>query len=221
MSRRNSIALGSRRGMTLLEVLLAVFLTGLVTTGAMGFFMVLSNLWMKTTPTRNLDLHARQVVQWVRKSMHEAIPVEQGETAYVFLDSPSGQGGLSEPLLTWEVPEGDGILAWPDVPLPYVIYQLKLRPDEGLFLYWQSRLEEEFQETPPRQTLLSPYVTQIQYQYYDTDLERWDSQGSPRNNSQGTYDVPWRIKLVFDDEEGEEISYLINLPNAAEGLPLF
>jgi len=220
MSRPSIISESRRRGMTLLEVLLAVLLTGVVTTGAMAFFMVLSDLWMGTTPTRTLDLHARQVSKWVRTSFHRAIPVEQQGTTQVFLDMPSGMGNVGEPLLTWEVPEGDGILAWPDVPLPYVIYQLKLRPGEGLFLYWQSRLEEEFQDTTPRQTLLSAFVKEIRYQYYDSELERWETLSRPRDNSEGKYDVPRRIKLIFANNE-EELEYLIQLPGAMGGLPVY
>ena len=102
-----------------------------------------------------------------------------------------------------------------------MIYQLEVIDDVGLVLYWQSRLEVDFEEVPPRQTLISAFVTDIEYHYYDSELELWELEEEPRMNTERRYDIPRRIKIVFEAGEEEPLSYVINLPNPNEGIPVF
>jgi prepilin-type N-terminal cleavage/methylation domain-containing protein len=154
----------SRGGFTLLEVLLAILLASSIMTAVLLLTVGLGDIWRGTTPVRNLEVHSRQVVDFLKRGFRRALPVETDGLAYVFLDHSSGEFNTSgAPLLTWEVRETDGIISWQDQSLPYVIYQLEVVEDVGLVLYWQSRLEVDFEEVPPRQTLISPFVTGIEY----------------------------------------------------------
>lgn len=182
----------------------------------------LGDIWRGTTPVRNLEVHSRQVVDFLKRGFRRALPVETDGLAYVFLDHSSGEFNTSgTPLLTWEVRETDGIISWQNQSLPYVIYQLEVVEGVGLVLYWQSRLEVDFEEVPPRQTLISPFVTAIEYHYYDPDTELWELEAEPRSNTERLYDIPRRIKISFEAEEEKPIVYVINLPNSNEGLPVF
>ena len=158
----------SRSGFTLLEVLLAILLASGIMTSVLLLAVGLGDIWNGTTPVRNLEVHSRQVVDFLKRGFRRALPVESGGLAYVFLDHSSGDFNTTgTPMLTWEVRESDGILPWNSQPLPYVIYQLTVIEDVGLVLYWQSRLEVDFEEYAPRQTLISSFVTGIEYHYYD------------------------------------------------------
>lgn len=215
---------GSERqaGFTLLEVLLAILLASGIMTSVLLLTVGLGDIWRGTTPVRNLEVHSRQVVDFLKRGFKRALPVESDGIAYVFLDHTSGQfnpGGT--PLLTWEVRETDGIIPWQAQPLPYVIYQLELIEDVGLVLYWQSRLEVDFEEMVPRQMLVSAFVTGIEYHYYDPELEAWEIQTEPRTNTERLYEIPRRIKVTFESEGENPLSYMINLPNSREGVPIF
>lgn len=219
MKRRRSDS-----GFTLLEVLLAIILAGSIMTAVMLMAVGLTDIWRGTTPVRNLEVHSRQVVDFLKRGFRRALPVEAEGTAYVFLDYASGSfGQIGAPLLTWEVRESDGLLPWQAQALPYVIYQLEVVDDVGLVLYWQSRLEVEFEETLPRQTLLSAFVSEIEYHYYDPDREDWEIESEPRTNTGRTYDIPNRIRITFEAEEEKEkpLAYMINLPTSRSGLPIF
>lgn len=218
MSRRRK----SRAGFTLLEVLLAILLASGIMTSVLLLAVGLGDIWHGTTPVRNLEVHSRQVVDFLKSSFRRALPVETDGTTYVFLDHTSGElNTTGTPLLTWEVRESDGLLPWQAPPLPFVIYQLQLVPDAGLVLYWQSRLEVEFEEFVPRQTLLSEFVSKVEYHYYDPEQELWEIEPEPRRNLERLYDIPHRITLTFSAEEQEPLSYMINLPNIRAGLPIF
>ncbi len=211
-----------RSGFTLLEVLLAILLASGIMTAVLLLTVGLGDIWRGTTPVRNLEVHSRQVVDFLKRGFRRALPVETDGLTYIFLDHTSGQFNTSgTPLLTWEVREADGIIPWQDRSLPYVIYQLEVIDDVGLVLYWQSRLEVDFEEVPPRQTLISAFVTDIEYHYYDSELELWELEEEPRTNTERRYDIPRRIKIVFEAGEEEPLSYVINLPNPNEGIPVF
>ena len=211
-----------RGGFTLLEVLLAILLASSIMTSVLLLAVGLSDVWRGTTPVRNLEVHSRQVVDFLKRGFRRALPVETEGLSYVFLDHTSGSLNQSgTPLLTWEVRDSDGIIPWQAQTLPYVIYQLEVIEKVGLVLYWQSRLEVEFEETLPRQTLISSFVTGIDFHYYDPEFERWEVEEEPRVNTERTYDIPNRIQVTFEAEEEEPLVYMINLPSSREGLPIF
>lgn len=212
----------SAPGFTLIEVLLAIILAGSIMTSVLLLTVGLSDIWRGTTPVRNLEVHSRQVVDFLKRGFRRALPVETDGLSYVFLDHTSGESGYNAvPLLTWEVRDSDGILPWQVQPLPYVIYQLEVVKDVGLVLYWQSRLEVDFEEILPRQTLISSFVSGIEYHYYDPELEVWELEPEPRVNTERTYDIPNRIRVTFEMEDEEPLAYMINLPNSREGVPIF
>ncbi len=213
--------MSSRKGFTLIEVLLSLMLASGVMTAMMLMVSSMSDIWQGSTPVRYLEVHSRQVKDFIKQSFSRALLVESDGPVYVFLDRTSGDfSSNSPPLLSWEVQEGDGIILQGEKSLPYLIYQLEVVDDVGLVLYYQSRLEVEFEETPPRQFLLSEFVTRIQYHYYDGENEGWDLSSLPRENLQRKYEIPDRIQVFFKAED-EEIDFMINLPQAGRGVPVF
>lgn len=208
-------------GFTLLEILLALALAATIMTSVLLLTAGLSDIWRGTTPVRNLEVHSRQVVDFLKRGFARALPVQTDGTAYVFLDYTSGElNQTGPPLLSWEVQASDGIVSWGVQPLPYVLYQLEVIEDVGLALYWQSRLEVDFEEIPPRQTLISPFVTRMEYHYYDAEDEVWELEDKLRYNTERLYDIPNRIKLFFESED-DAIAYMINLPRTGGGVPLY
>ena len=208
-------------GFTLLEILLALSLAAAIMTSVLLLTAGLSDIWRGTTPVRNLEVHSRQVVDFLKRGFARALPVQTDGTAYVFLDYTSGElNQTGPPLLSWEVQASDGIVTWGVQPLPYVLYQLEVIEDVGLALYWQSRLEVDFEEIPPRQTLISPFVTRMEYHYYDAEDEVWELLDKLRYNTERLYDIPNRIKLFFESDD-DAIAYMINLPRTGGGVPLY
>jgi prepilin-type N-terminal cleavage/methylation domain-containing protein len=217
-----SLAENRRNGFTLLEVLLAILLASGIMTSVLLLTVGLGDIWQGTTPVRNMEVHSRQVVDFLKRGFRRALPVETDGLVYVFLDHSSGDYSTTgTPMLTWEVQDSDGILSWQAQALPYVIYQLSVVKDVGLVLYWQSRLEVDFEEYVPRQTLISKYVSGIEYHYYDAERELWELEPEPRRNSERLYDIPHRIKVTFESEGENPLAYMINLPNSNGGLPVF
>jgi hypothetical protein len=49
----------------------------------------------------------------------------------------------------------------------------------------------------------------------------WGLEDEPRSNTERLYDIPNRIKIIFEAEEEDPLTYVINLPNSNQGLPVF
>ena len=43
-------------------------------------------------------------------------------------------------------------------------------------MLWHSDLENHFNDDPPRETLVSPFVTALSYDYFDTDFNKWTTE---------------------------------------------
>ena len=70
-----------------------------------------------------------------------------------------------------------------------------------------------------RTTVISPFVTKINYIYYDSDAKRWNEYEAPYENN-GTYAVPTFIRLVFT-QNGHETTRTIRIQATARKMPLF
>ena len=102
----------------------------------------------------------------------------------------------------------------------YRLFDQHARAGEGLVLYWQSALEEEFNTDPPREMVLSPLVGSLGYEYFDADFGRWEVEERLRTGDDGELETPGRIRLTFNYKD-EEIQTIVPLTIFGEGLPPF
>jgi hypothetical protein len=78
-----------------------------------------------------------------------------------------------------------------------VVCSLQVRDRLGLFLLWHSRLETHFDTDPPHELLLTPFVTAMAYDYFDTTTKTWTTETTFRNDNNGQPMAPQRLHLTF------------------------
>lgn len=212
----------ARSGFTLLEILVAMALVGLVLVSMNTFIFSMGELWGRNNDVRLFDQHVRNVTRFLQAELRSAsLPpaVRPSDTAIAPKDIRN-RSGLTEPLLTFELPAGSRLLAWPERPLPDVVCSLAVRPGEGLLLLWHSRLEKRFEQDPPRETVITPLVTSLTYEYYNPDFRNWRSETSLVKDSNGELKSPQRLRLKFAYGKLTRETVVL-LPAPVEGLPLF
>ena len=123
-------------------------------------------------------------------------------------------------MLTFELHQGSRLIVWPERPLPEVVCSFQARPGEGLVLLWHSRLEKNFETDPPRETVVTPLVSGLAYDYYDADFNRWTTETMLKMDPQGQPITPQRLRLKFTYNKLTNES-VVTLPSPAEALPLF
>lgn len=222
MTRRPPVRPSVRAGFTMLELVLALALIGLLMVGLNTFIFSMSELWGRNREPRLFDQHVRAVTRYLENELRTAGLPPAVPTSSDALSPQSVRlaSGVSANLLTFELPAGSRLLTWPERPLPEVICALAVRPGEGLFLLWHSRLERDFADNAPRELLLTPLATGLAYDYYNTDFKRWETLPELRSGTGGELERPHRLRVTFAYQNLKREA-VIALPSPGEGVPLF
>ena len=211
-------------GFTLVEVMVAVFFGAMILVAATSFIFSMGELWGRGAETRLFHKHTRGVSRFIEQSFEKASlrSMESSESGVVTWAERGGAVNKGRKFMTFELRDSPGAFVWPEEPLPFVVCSLEYDEREGLFILWQSRLEEDYQDQEPRRTSISPFVKDFRYHYIDYTEENpeWEILDDPKTESATELVIPQRLELVFE-YQGEEITRQIDVPTTFTGVPLF
>lgn len=219
---RSTPSLVDRRGFTLMEILLALALVALLLVALNTFVFSMGELWGRRADERLFEQHARAVTRFLEHELRAAAlpPAARANSTPIALQEIRPQNGMMEKLLTFELPAGSRLFSWPERPLPEVLCSFQVRPNEGLVLLWHSRLEKNFETDPPRETVVTPLVTGLSYDYYEADTNRWTTETTLKMDPQGQPMTPQRLRLKFTYNRLTRES-VVTLPAPGDALPTF
>jgi prepilin-type N-terminal cleavage/methylation domain-containing protein len=209
-------------GFTLMEILIAMAVAGLILVSLNTFIFSMGELWGKNTDLRLFDQHVRAVTRFLDRQFRAATlpPASTSGATPIAPQEIRPASGSTDNMLTFELPAGCRLIHWPDRPLPEVVCALQVRPNDGLYLLWHSRLETKFDSDPPHETLVTPLVSAMSYDYYDSQFRNWKNETVLRRDSNNQPQVPQRIRLKFTyGKLTKETSIAVPIPPQA--LPNF
>lgn len=212
----------AQTGFTLLEILVALSLVGLVLVALNTLVFSMGELWGRNTDVRLFDQHVRAVTRFLEQELRRAAlpPAVQAGANAIVPEEIRPLNGPTEPLLTFALADGSRLLTWPERPLPEVVCSLQLRDRDGLWLLWHSRLEKRFKDDPPRETQITPLVTELTYVYYDPEFKNWKDEPQLRRDRDNRLETPQRLRLKFTYGKLTRES-IVTLPVTPEALPAF
>lgn len=189
----------SERGFTLVELLLALALLTMLVTALLTFVFSMGEIWGRGGEKRLFDQHVNAVTRHVESLLRRAAWPRGGQGGvepFAVREVRPAHGPVAS-LLGFELLDGDRLLVWPGPPLPQVRCHLAVDPERGLVLHWQSVLEVEVEEAPPRTASISPIVTGLAYAYLDPDSGFWRTEETLRKSNAGEWLLPDRLVLTF------------------------
>lgn len=209
----------TRRGATLIELLVAIAMMAMLMTALLSFVFSMTEIWGQGGEKRLFEQHVNAVTRHLESMMRRAALPTAGlssEEAFTFQEVSIARAGRLNGL-TFTLPGGDRLMQWNGSPAPFATVTLGIDRQQGLILYWRSQLEEETDQW--RETAVTPFVMALRYVYYDVDTERWSTDANPQRNRDGLWRVPERLILQF--EHGEmKAERTITLPLALDGQPI-
>lgn len=199
-----------RPGFTLLEMLVSLALLGILMVTLNTFLFSMSELWGGGRDQRLFDQHARAASALVKNAFEQATygPSASG----VALRDIDDGAGTTKPRLSFLLADAGRLADWPEAPLPDVDFTVFVEEGRGLVFQWQSRLELERDLTDKHETVISPFVVGLHYEYYDAELKQWTVEDEPVNETGSTaWRKPVRVHLLF--ERGAlKSTKILNLP---------
>jgi len=225
-----------RSGFSLVEVLLALAIGGLVLLSASALLVTISQAWANRPATREaFDTHVNGVAHFLTAMLEEAsVPGLAGnQRKAVGLARPVGFSESDDPLIHFYLREAPPLFFWPYGPATRVHAYLYLDDRDGLNLLWFTELQELEKNDKGKQepededdlfrTLISPFCSEIYFCYYgdedaaSDDIKNWEiKKGLEENLQTGEFRLPAFVKLVFrwDEEDLERtITLAIDRPS--------
>ena len=225
------------KGFSLVEVLLALAIGGLILTAATSLLVTISQAWANRPATRDaFDAHVNGVANFLTAMLEEATLRDglNSQKKAITLDRAPGFSESDDPLVRFYLREAPPLFFWPEPGSVASRVHVFLQIDErdGLRLLWYSDLQDlEKNEKGIREpedddelfcTMVSPFCTEVFYCYYgyeddaDDDLKRWEIVDELEEDiDSGDFRLPAFAKLVFKwDEENLErvVSLAIDRP---------
>ncbi len=185
------------RAFTLIEMLVAAALLGLLLLTLNYFIFSMAEIWGHGAERRLFDQHVRAVTREVEGMLRKASLPPAPTEAPLFAREIRLDDGRRTTVLSFEQPEGSPRLPWRAVPLPDVVCSLVVQEGKGLMLYWHSRLEEDFDDSAPRAWAMSPFGTSLTYEYNEADGATWRTYDQLQRNAAGQSTLPARLRLGF------------------------
>jgi prepilin-type N-terminal cleavage/methylation domain-containing protein len=209
-----------QRGFTLLETLLASALLGALLLALNFFVFSMAEIWGQGSERRLFEQHVRAVTREVEDLIRTASLPPQAADPVLFTREIRLDNGQRENPLSFELPAGSPRLPWQGVPLPDVVCSLVAQPRQGLVLYWQSRLEEKFDDATPQPWVMTPFVETLTYDYFESEARLWRSHPTLQRDNGGRWRMPNRLRLSFVHGK-MQAETTITLPAALGPLPHF
>ena len=220
-----------QNGFSLIEVLLALAVGGIVLMAASSLLVTISQAWANRPATRDaFDAHVNGIAHFLTAVFEEATYPDENSQSLggIELQRPVGFSERDDPLIKFYLPEAPPFFYWPYGPANRVHAYLYFQKGGGLFFLWYSELQELEKDENGRMQLvdedqlfrmqISPYFDELYYCYYGDEEDNAEEEKSwnilpdlEENVDTGKFRVPDFIKIVFrwDDEELERT---ISLP---------
>lgn len=197
-----------RKGFTLLEMIVAIALGGVILVAASSLLLSITQLWIKEESLDDFQGHVHGVESFLQTHFKEATyrineklpPVEWSEP-------PEVKAGIDEKYLSFYVYSPNPLFDMESF-VPVVCY-LTLDKQKGLSIIWHSFEEPSGQvKQAVFETLLSPWVKAMKYHYYTYDSNRWEVLDKPKKEGD-KLELPDFLELQFvKDKEEDQSAYI-------------
>ncbi len=207
-SRKKSFLRGSirsRKGFTLVEILLAITIGASVLMAATSLLYSMGKVWLNEQSGSLFYQHCNHLNIFLQQSFERS--VRPSSLPRVRWERPPEWSEFDDPLLCFELDETPPLLYENGEPLYHLTCYFYFTEKDGLCLLWYSKQYAIEKLSDLYLTQLSPYAKSIHYIYYDTDMKEWRESDTPEKERSGKWVLPEALRFTL--EHNEDVRELI------------
>lgn len=212
------------RAFTLIEVVASLLLMSALIFALNLFVFGMGELWGQGADLRLFNRHVSAVAHHLQGMLLTSggSPGEDGSSPAISVLPVRTEDGRQIDMLTWEVPRLDDVMVETDRPQSEVVCAVEVISGKGLLLHWHSRMDKDFETGPSHTTILTPFCTRLEYDFFDVQSGSWTTDLEMEKDQDGKWRLPMRIRLYFSHEKLKaERTIVVIASNAGGGLPPF
>jgi type II secretion system protein J len=205
--------ISSQRGLTLLQLMVAVVISSLVAVGIHGTFRAGMNAWRTTEAMAELYQEARVVLERMSLEIRSAFICDDGNIKFIGMDRTDGEMSSDALFFVSTVNSYDETESYGDLcEVGYFLYE---DPDTGIRGLWR-RVQAPPDDDPiygGTMEELAPWVTQLSFRYFDGSdwVDSWDS------SVRRSLPIMVEISILLETPEGDTLGAVttVYIPNRA------
>ncbi len=196
---------------TLIEVLIALTIGGMLLTAISVYLVSLANIWFIRGDDQYFNQHVEGVAYFLNHTLKNAVISHKTEVASIYWDTPPGYSEFEDPLLTFHLKEAPALLILPDSQFTAITCHLYFEKGDGIFILWYSNHKKIENSDDVQRTLVSPLLNNIHYCYYKPDDDKWGLYNTPQKGLNQKMITPDFLLLDFE-YEGEIREVPLEIP---------
>ncbi|MGB0369776.1 MAG: PulJ/GspJ family protein [Opitutales bacterium] len=213
MAVNSTVSVTSRsRGFTLIEVILAVAISGMVMAAMASFLYSTAQAYSRETFLNARDEHIQGVSSFLRQMMLESQAAEDK----LNWSSLPGDENREPEFFKFQLSQPNPLFTYGDITPSTIQCYLKVTDPEDFILLWRPSMMPIENENEPAlfKIEITNQLSEIAYFYFDEEDERWEEEDDPIEGDDGQLEMPEYLELTFkhsDDSPGKKIR--ISLPD--------
>ncbi len=209
---------------SLIEVLIAVAISGLILVAASQFLVSISRDWSGRDEERYFAEHVDGVVSYLQSLVDRNFGDARlpAEDRFPVIEWPEGYSELERPMVRFRFIDGSPLFTSASGATGPVTGYFGAIEEEGLVLFWVPDVLDGVESIQDYyRTLVSPWLNDVRFIYYDAADESWVEETELRGEDDAQPELPERVILKFKYAEGIEVEKSILLPKPNDHVILY
>lgn len=195
MSQTNHSSNRWKSGLTFLELLLAVAISGLILSASAQLMFSFARFWKQSELEPRFERHVDGVASFLQFCLDESEVLSGNSTSpYGWEKAPGGR----QRVIHFRLTSPPSFFVTDIRPVPPVDGWLYYDEDKGLTLLWKVPRKLTNGKVQINQTPLSPWVEDLELGYFDAENNTWEYESSADEKARSQRTPPGALRIVFN-----------------------
>ncbi|MDF7808153.1 hypothetical protein P4E94_11935 [Pontiellaceae bacterium B12219] len=197
MKKRTHTSNHWKAGLTFLELLLAVAISGLILSASAQLMFSFGNFWKQSELEPRFEHHVDGVVSFLQYCLDESEVLSADPV------SPFGWKkvpGVSQKGIQFRLTAPPPFFVTDIRPVPQIDGWLYFDEDKGLTILWRIPAKFTDGKTELMQTPVSPWVEDLELGYFDAENNTWEYESSADDQYKAARTAPGALRILFNQD---------------------